>query len=156
MVQQNDEAGDELMRSFTYYSPGHFEIQEDSHRLWMATSRLDDHFHHLGGSARYPHWADSDGPLYICVALASRLHEGFDHRMFLNADFFNSANTVLTGVNSDLDAISTGPDQLVELIEEYIGVVESRIPARHRSAGWERFVSQFHMANRSSDPTAMA
>jgi hypothetical protein len=149
MVVESPVEGNELLRNFTYYSPGHFEIGDDATRIWLATSRLQDHFAQLGGAARYQTWKLSDIPLYIGVTLASRLYGAFDQQSFISKDFLQAADHVLQSVNSDLEAIGSEFWHLSDLIEEYIGVVETKLATTDRSLSWEGFVQKFRAVNSS-------
>ncbi|MDD2919313.1 hypothetical protein [Rhodoferax sp.] len=117
-----------------------------SHEIIKAFWALGDYFSRLGGAARYFNMSESEIPLYIACRLSKKLTSAFEPRDYVSDQFVKSASPVLGVVHSHLEMVTAQADELVGLIQEFIGYVNSKLKPEDRSARWDRFVEWFTQA----------
>ncbi len=126
------------------------------HELWMALFTLEDHFHRLGGSARFNGMSDSDIPLYVGCQLAKKMSSDFSQEEYVISKFMEAASRVLPEINSRIESIEAEETELLLLLEDFLHYVNPKLNKRERAESWSRFsqwVSE-HTPNTSLQPTS--
>lgn len=113
--------------------------KEAQRSLWWAVSDLGDHFSRLGGAARYPGMPESDIPLFIGCGLAQRIEPDFDETEFVTRKLAVAAEPVVPKVKDRLDRISASPEEMLELLLDFIDLAEKKLGSQHSSYRWEEF-----------------
>lgn len=112
-------------------------------KIITAFWTLGDYFSRLGGAARYFNMSESEIPLYVACQLSKKLTSGFEPRDYVSDQFVKSASPVLADVHAQLEMLSAQANELVGLIHEFIGYVNSKLKPEDRSDRWNRFVVWF-------------
>jgi hypothetical protein len=96
--------------------------------LWEAVGVLDDWFHRLGGSARYPRFREQEIPLYVALALAKHLQVALPDTDQLGENQFRiAAAPVLPKVNALIAQVSASPTEGIVLLKAFVEHAEDRL-----------------------------
>lgn len=105
--------------------------------IWNALSELETNFAELGGSRKYQGFRHIDKPYYICGYLLKKMYFYDQPRIENHHEFLNRSKQVIDKVHSYLDRINLNDLQLINLINQFINYINSKIRTEDKIFYWK-------------------